>query len=126
MRHVRDAGVELRVLFEHRDEHRVLAALVVAVLIELGEEVAVLLLRGGYVGLVLHLEHDRDVLHVVVAEVPEDVVTLRASGCVVVLPERCVGERERAHAVELDLAMLLEGLAEELDRASPSCPCTGR
>ena len=44
VRHVRDARVQLGVLLEHRHENGVLAALVVAVLVELREEVGVLLL----------------------------------------------------------------------------------
>jgi len=52
--------VELAFGLEQRHQDRVLAALLRAVLVELGEVVLVLLLHRVRIALVLHLEHDRD------------------------------------------------------------------
>ncbi len=64
--------------------------------------------------LVLHLEHDGDDLDAVLIHLSEDVITLGAVRDLVVLLEIGVGEGRGTDAVERDLAMLLEGLAEHL------------
>ena len=118
---VDDAGVvELALGLERGDEHGVLAALLAAVRIELFEVRVVGLVARGVLLLGLHLEHDRDDLGAVLVALAEDVVAL---GGTVVLPlahgdgvlgELGARERRGADAVELDLAMLLERLAEQL------------
>ena len=69
---------------------------------------------GGVVGLVLHLEHDGDDLVALLVEVAEDEVALGALHHLVVLLEVGAREGRRAQAVELDLAVLFQRLAEHL------------
>ena len=117
VRDVHDARVvELALGLQRGDEHGVLAALVAAVLVELLEVVLVPLAVGGVVILVLHVEHDGDHLHAGVVQLAEDVVALGTVHHVVVLVELRLGEGHHAHAVELHLAVLLEGLSDELYR----------
>ena len=112
--HVHDAlVVELALRLEQRDQHRILAALGGAVVVELLEEVLVLVLGRRGVVLVLHLEHDGDDLGAV-ALLAEDEVALAALARVVVLLKVRIGERRHTQAVELRLAVLLERLAHHL------------
>ena len=113
--HVHDAAVvQLAVALQQGDQHGVLAALLPAVLVQLPEEVLVLVLGGGRIHLVLHLEHDGNELHALVRAVPVDEVALAAGARVVVLFKRGVLERQRADAVELRHAVLLQALADHL------------
>ena len=113
--HVHDARVvQLALRLEQGDQHRVLAALLLAVRIELLEEVLVLVLGSRGVVLVLHLEHDRDDLVPGLIALAEDEVALGAVGSVVVLLEVGMRERRSAQLIELSLAVLLEGLAHHL------------
>ena len=74
------------------------------------------MLGGRGVVLVFHLEHDRDDLVAVLVALAEDEVALGALGRVVVLLKVRIGKRRHAQAVELGLAMLLQGLAHHLGR----------
>ena len=113
--HVHDARVvELAFGLQQSAEHRVLAALLRAVVIELLEEVLVLVLGGRVVVLVFHLEHDGDDLVAVLIALAEDEVALGAAARIVVLLKVCVGEGRHAQAVELGLAVLFERLAHHL------------
>ena len=112
--HVGDAGVQLVVRLEQRHEHGVLAALLAAIGVQLLEVRLVGLSMGGVVGLVLHLKHDGDDLVALLVEVAEDEVALGALHHLVVLLEVGAREGRRAQAVELDLAVLLQRLAEHL------------
>ena len=115
VRDVDDARVvQLAVGLEQADQHRVLALLVGAVAVELLEMVLVALVVRGLFLFVFHLEHDRDDLVAVGIELAEDVVALGALDVGGVLLEVRVLEGRRAELVELDLAVLLERLAEHL------------
>ncbi len=106
--------VQLALRLKQSDQHRVLAALLLAVRIELLEEVLVLVLGGRGVVLILHLEHDRDDLVTGLIALAEDEVALGAVGGVVVLLEVGMRERRGTQLIELSLAVLLEGLAHHL------------
>ena len=113
--HGHDARVvQLALRLKQSDQHRVLAALLLAVRIELLEEVLVLVLGGRGVVLVLHLEHDRDDLVTGVIALAEDEVALGTVGGVVVLLKVGMRERRGTQLIELGLAVLLEGLAHHL------------
>ena len=62
--------------------------------VELLEKVLVLVLRGGRVRFVLHLEHDGDVFRAVLRKVAEYEITLRAFHDLVVFLERCLRQGE--------------------------------
>ena len=112
VRHVHDAAVvELAVGLKERHEHGVLAALRVAIGIELFEEVLVFVLGGCLIHLVLHLEHNGDVLDAILV-VAEDEVALAASGRIVVLLEVGVGEHRPHLAVEDGAAVGFQALAD--------------
>ena len=85
-----------------------------AVAVELLEMLLVALVVRGLFFLVLHLEHDRDDLVAIGIELAEYVVALGALDVGCVLLEVRVLEGRRAELVELDLAVLLERLAEHL------------
>ena len=106
--------VELVFGLEHRHEHRVLAVFLLAIGVELFQEVLVFVLVRAVVALVFHLEHDGDDLVALVVRLPEHKVALRAVDHVVVLLEVRLREGGGAHLVELDLAVLLERLAHHL------------
>ena len=113
--HVHDARVvELAFRLEHGDEHRVLAVLVVAVLVELLEEVLVFVVTGGGLLLGLHLEHDGEHLGAALVDLAIDEVALRTAHHLVVLVEVGVAEGRGTPAVELVFAVLLKRLADEL------------
>ena len=115
--HIHDAGVvQLALGLQQRHQHRVLAALFIAVLVQLFQEVFVALLGGRLVALVLHLEHDRDDLVARLVHVAKDEVTLAAAARVVVLLKVRTRKRRGADAVELRLAVLLQRLAHHLGR----------
>ncbi|MPN14540.1 hypothetical protein SDC9_161867 [bioreactor metagenome] len=117
VKHVDNPGVVKLVLrLKQRNEHSIFAALFGAILVELLEEIFIFLLGRRFVALILHLEHDRDNLRARFIQVAEDVVAFAARPSVVVLLE--IGFRKRCspEAVELDLAMLLKGLANHLGR----------
>eukprot|EP01022_Parablepharisma_sp_SALTPOND_P009847 TRINITY_DN14066_c0_g1_i1.p1 TRINITY_DN14066_c0_g1~~TRINITY_DN14066_c0_g1_i1.p1 ORF type:complete len:1308 (-),score=476.92 TRINITY_DN14066_c0_g1_i1:655-4578(-) len=115
MRDIDDAAVvELVLRLQQRHQHRVFALLLDAVLIQFLEEVFVLFLGRGLVVLVLHLEHDGDDLGIGLIAIAEDVVALAAAAGIVVLLEIRAREGHGADAVELDLAVLLQGLADHL------------
>ena len=114
---VDDPGVvKFAVGFEQGDQHRILAPLLGAILVELLQEVLVLVLCRGPIALVLHLEHDRDDLGASLIRVAKDVVALAASPRVVVLLEIRPRKGRRANPVELGLAVLFQGLADHLGR----------
>ena len=71
------------------------------------------MLSGGLVGLVLHLEHNGDILRIVLI-VAEDEVALGATGGVVVLLEVSVREQGSHFPVERVAAVGLEGFADHL------------
>lgn len=100
--------VRLAVGLQQRDQYGILAAFLVAVLVELHQEVFVLFLGGGFVILVFHLEHDRDDFVAVVILVAENIVAFAAAANAVVFFE--VGSREgrSANAIEFDFAVLLQ------------------
>ena len=113
--HVHDAGViELALGLEQGAEHRVLAAFLAAIVVELLKEVLVLVLGRGFIILVFHLEHNRDDLVAARIALTEDEITLGALGCIVVFLKIRVGKRRHAQAIELGLAVLLERLAHHL------------
>ena len=117
MAHVHDTGVvQLVIRFQHRHQHSVLATFLAAVGIQLRKEVFIAVLRLGRIRLVLHLEHDTDVLESVCRLVPEDEITLCrlivfvTDNSIVILMELRVRE-ERMNAHELIVAVLLQTLA---------------
>ena len=71
------------------------------------------MLGGGLVVLVLHLKHDRDILHAVFALVAEYEIAFRTLHHLVVFLEISVRE-ERPYPRELCGAMLLQRLAYHL------------
>ena len=116
VRNIHDAGVvELAVGLQERHEYGILAAFRGTVGIELIEEVLVLVLGGRLVLLVLHLEHDRDILDAIFI-VAEDEIALAAFGGIVVLFEVGVGEHRTHLAVEYGAAVGLQALADHLGR----------
>ena len=111
MRHVDDTGVVgLIVGLEEWYEHSVLTAFLAAVVVELLKEVLVLVTIGSGVALVLHLEHDGDVLEVIVL-VAEDEVTLATLRGIIVLLEIGIGQERANGGIELGAAMLLQSFA---------------
>ena len=64
--------------------------------------------------LVLHLEHDADVLLSIIIKVAEDEVPLGAPRDIVVLLEVCLWHDGAKHLVVLDAAMLLQSLSDHL------------
>src|SRR3990167_1060145 len=117
VRHIDDATVvQLALRLQQGHQHRVLAALFVAVLVQLFQEVFVPLFGGRFIALVLHLEHDGNDLGAVLIHVAKDVVALAAGAGVVVLLKMRPLKGCRADAVELNLAVLLQRLAHHLGR----------
>ena len=113
--HVHDAGVvKLALGFEQRAEHRVLAAFLAAIVIELLKEVLVFVLGRSLVVLVFHLEHNRNDLVAARVALAEDKVALATLGRIVILLEVRVRKRRHAQTVKLGLAVLLERLAHHL------------
>ena len=88
--------------------------LLLPVLVELLEKVLVLVLGGGGVRLILHLEHDGHNLRSGIILVAEDEVALAARPGIVVLLEVGIGKSRGSQLVELDLAMLLKRLPHHL------------
>ena len=68
--------------------------------------------RGGVV-LVLHLEHNREEFGPIFRIFTVDKVAFRTGSSVVIFLEIGIREAIGSHAVELDKAMLLKGLANE-------------
>ena len=97
-----------------RDHDGVFAVLLSPVLVELLEKVLVLVLGGGGVRLILHLEHDGHDLRAGIILVTEDEVALAARPGIVVLLEVGIGEGRGPQLVELDLTMLLKRLPHHL------------
>ena len=97
-----------------RDHDGVLAVLLPPVLVELLEKVLVLVLGGGGVRLILHLEHDGHDLRAGIILVAEDEVALAARPRIVVLLEVGIGEGRGPQFIEFDLAMLLKRLPHHL------------
>ena len=113
--YVHDAGViVLAIRLQHGHQHCVFALLLVTILVQLCEEVFILVLSGGGIGLVLHLEHDADHLSAVVVHLPEDEISLCAPAGVVVLLEVGVLESCCPEFVEFVLAEAFEGFADHL------------
>ena len=106
--------IELAVRLQQRDQHRVFAAFLRSVLVELFQKVLVFMLGRGLVHLVLHLKHNGNILRAVGIEIAEDKIALAAAARVVVLFKISVRIGAGADAVELDLAVLLQRLAHHL------------
>ena len=95
--HVHDSRViELALGLEQRTEHRILAAFLAAIVVELLKEVLILVFGRGLVVLIFHLEHNRDDLVAARVALTEDEVTLGALGRIVVFLEIRVGKRRHA------------------------------
>ena len=105
--------VEFALWFEHRYQHSILATLLAAVVIKLLEEILVAMLGSRCVRLVLHLEHDGDVL-LLAHRVAEDKVAFAALRSVVVFFEVCVRHHRTQVLLEEHSAVLLECLAKHL------------
>ena len=113
--HVDDARViELALGLQQGAEHRILAAFLATIMIELLKEILVFMLGRGLVVLVFHLEHNRNDLVAARVALAEDKVTLGALGRIVILLEVRVRKRRHAQTVKLGLAVLLERLAHHL------------
>ncbi len=113
VRDIDDAGVvKLAFRFEQGDEDGVFTAFFATIFIEFLEKVLIPFFGGGGVALVFHLEHDRDDLVFVRVGIAKDVVTLAAALGVVVLFEIRFVESGGSQAVELGLAVLLQGLTD--------------
>ena len=104
------AIIEVILRLEHGYEHSILAVLFLAVLVEFGKEVLILMLGGRLVVLVLHLEHNGDILHSIVGTIAEDEIALGALDDIVVLMKLRIGE-QRTDTRELIIAMLLKRFA---------------
>ena len=75
------------------------------------------MLGGRFVHLVLHLEHDGDILGVIFC-VTEDEVALRTAGGVIVFLEIGIREHRPHFAIEHVAAVGLQGFADHLGRQS--------
>lgn len=117
VRHISDASVvKLVFRLEQRNEHRIFAVLLLAIGIEFLEVRFVSFAIHRIVCLVLHLEHDGDDLVALFIKIAEDEIALGAFDHFVVFLEIGMWEGGGAQTVELDLAVLLEALAEHLRR----------
>lgn len=113
--HVHDSRVvKLALGLQQSAEHRVLAALLAAIVIELLKEILVLVFGRGFVVLVFHLEHNRNDLVAARIALAEDKVALGALGRIVIFLEVRVRKRRHTQTVKLGLAVLFERLAHHL------------
>ena len=101
------AVVQLVVRFQQRDEYGKFATFGPAIGIQFLEKIFVLMLRGGLIGFVLHLEHDGYVFSPIFAEITKDKVPFRASRCIIIFFEIGIGHHGAEHLIELGGAMNL-------------------
>ena len=91
VRHIHDAVVvQLVVDLQQRHQHRVLAVLFAAVLVQLLEKIFIFVLRRGRVGLIFHLEHNGNKFSAALVRFAENEVPLAARARVVVLFNICI------------------------------------
>ena len=115
MTHVHDTAViEFAIRLEHRHQHRIFAAFLTPVSIQFGEEIFVLMLGSRLVVLVLHLKHDRDILHAVFALVAEDEIAFCTLYHLVVFLEISVRHEGAEQLVKERGAMDLQRLTHHL------------
>ena len=108
------AVVEFAIGFEHRYQNGILAVFLLAVGIQFGKEIFVLMLGGGLIVLVLHLKHDRDILYPIFGLVPEDEIAFRTLNDLVVFLEIRIGHQRAQQLVKERGTMDLQALAYHL------------
>jgi hypothetical protein len=117
VRDIDDAAVvQLALWLNQGHQHRVLARLFSAVLVQFFQKIFVPFLGRRFIALVLHLKHDGDDLGARLVRVAKNVVALAAGAGVVVFLKMRPLKGGGTNAVELDFAVLLQRFTDHLGR----------